>query len=567
MTICLTFSLGFAALAVDLSKLYAAQSELQRVADAAALAGASQLGGNGEPGDPMILAREEADRYARLNDVFRVSAGIGEADFELGQAVYNEAAGRFEFQPGGGAYDAVRVTARRTTGSEGGPIPLIFARLWGYDTQGLRASAAAMLVPRDIAVVIDLSNSMCWDSQLRFYNRSDGGYANTRDIWCALNGPEPQRPYVPGSELETEYAGDTGPAVGDMNTWGSPLVPGYSSGSDPGLWYIKRYTNTSNATISANLTARGYSADEKSILMSASRDGTTSHWRYRCAVMLGLAEWRSGRPGGRAGGDGDAVIESGEITWDPYPSWRVSWSWTEYIDWVQSNSLYNSMPGSPFRYRYGLKTFVDFLLEVRPMYRETNILWATPEEPLRAVKDAVQSFADYIQRLNGLDHVSLEVFATSSRHEVNLTEAVQQIPDALYARQSGHYDRATCIGCGLAEAIAELRSPRARDTARKVIILMSDGTPNIDSGGNYVGDSAPGAIQYALDKAREAADLGFQIHTISVGYIADRELMQQIASIGGGLEFYAVGNPEEYSEQLEQIFRSLGGARPVTLIE
>ena len=44
-------------------------------------------------------------------------------------------------------------------------------------------------------------------------------------------------------------------------------------------------------------------------------------------------------------------------------------------------------------------------------------------------------------------------------------------------------------------------------------------------------------------------------------------LMQEIATIGGGQEFYAVGNPEEYTEQLELIFRSLGGERPVALIE
>ena len=32
-------------------------------------------------------------------------------------------------------------------------------------------------------------------------------------------------------------------------------------------------------------------------------------------------------------------------------------------------------------------------------------------------------------------------------------------------------------------------------------------------------------------------------------------------------EFYAAGTPEEYTEQLEDIFRTLGGKRPVALIE
>ena len=37
--------------------------------------------------------------------------------------------------------------------------------------------------------------------------------------------------------------------------------------------------------------------------------------------------------------------------------------------------------------------------------------------------------------------------------------------------------------------------------------------------------------------------------------------------IGRGQEFYAVGSPEEYTEQLQDIFRAIGGKRPVALIE
>jgi hypothetical protein len=174
---------------------------------------------------------------------------------------------------------------------------------------------------------------------------------------------------------------------------------------------------------------------------------------------------------------------------------------------------------------------------------------------------------DEVTAQDNLDHMSLEVFASTSRHELNLTDEMQDIPDLFYQRQSGHYDRATNIGGGLHEAIVELSSSRARPNAHKMIMFMSDGVPNVDAGGNSVGDGAAAAMDYARQKAQEAADLGYQIYTVSVGFNADRALMQEIAAIGGGIEFYAAGNAEEYTEQLRDIFRTLGGKRPVALIE
>jgi uncharacterized protein YegL len=431
----------------------------------------------------------------------------------------------------------------------------------------LRAQAAAVLIPRDIAVVIDLSGSMTWDSSLRFRNRNDGGYPNTRDIWAALDGPEPSRPYVPGSELETEYAGDTGPAIGGMTNWGSPLLPGvYDPAADAGLEQIRRNQDLSNTVLTSALSVlsgKGYSLDEILQVTSRARDGNAAHFRRRAAVMLGLADWNSGRLGGNIGGNGDDLMDAAEMVWDVLPPFRVNWTWENYVDFVQSANV--SDPA--FRYRYGLKTFIDFLLENRPQASQTRDLWRTPQQPLRAVKDAVQAMIDVIDSLDSLDRVSLEVFGSTARHEVDLTAVYQQVPDRLYARQAAHYDPATNIGGGLAAAIAELTGPRARGGARKYIVLMSDGLPNIDPNGAYVGDGAAAATSYAYDQAQRARDEDIVIYCVSVGYGVDRSVMQTIAAIAGGQEFYASGSPEQYTEELQMIFRSLGGRRPVALIE
>lgn len=563
MALGVTFMMGFAALSVDVSKLYVAKTELQRAADSAAMAAATWLSRSDDP-DMEQKLREAAEYYAERNSVLGVRAGLDFAsDVVLGHAVLNDLEGRYEFQPELRPYDAVRVTVRRSEGSSAGPIELGLARLFGRSKKDLEAQATAMIVPRDVAVVIDLSGSMDYDSQMRYYNRTDGGYSNARDVWCALDGPEPSRPYIPGAETETEYADDTGPTIGVMSQWGHPLVGGYSPSSDPGLWYIRKtYSQSSNTAIINSLTLRGYNSAERSAITSGSRDSSNnSHWQRRCGVMLGLASWRSGKSGGFSGGNGDDVLDAGEVSWIPLPSYWVGGSWTGLIDWVQSGPTH-----SAFRYRYGLKTYTDYLLQARRQYNQTNNLWATPELPITAVKDAVQTFVDVIaSEQDNLDLVSLQVFATTARQEIALTHDYQSIADTLYQRQAGHYDGTTNIGDGLKLAIDELKySERARDNASKLIVLMSDGVPNVGEGG-VSGDEA--GIAWALAQAERAADEGITILCVSVGYGVDRAVMQEIASIAHGQEFYAAGNPEEYTQELQTIFRTLGGKREVALIK
>lgn len=565
--ISLVLIFGCAAMAVDLTMLYSAQSELQRTADAAALAAALELSGGGAEGVEEE-ALEMADDFAERNSVLLKRNGLdGMGNLEFGVNDYDPVTGRSSFEPRSGPpYDAVRVTVRRASDSGGGAVGLFFARFFGDDERDLEARAAATIIPRDIALSVDLSGSMAWDSSLRTWNRNDGGFANTRDVWAALNGPEPHRPYEATSETASEYAGDTGPTFGAMTSWGNHLTPGsYSPSTDPGLFYIRKGNNTSNATITASLTSRGYSTDERSVLMSGSRDNSDSnHWKRRCSVLLGLAAWRSGRSGGFSGGNGNTTLDSSEVSYTSIPSWGHGWAWTDYVDYMQGTL---SEDAASFKYYYGLKTFTDFLLIKRPKHSESDILWATPELPQRAVKDAVQAMMDELTAQDAMDHVSLEVFATTSRHEINLTDNFQQISDTLYERQAGHYDTTTNLGAALGQAISELSSSRARANARKIIILLSDGLPNVDESGNGTSDGAAGAVNYTRNQARIAAERGIVVHTVSVGSSADRTLMQEVASIGGGIEFYAGGTPEEYADALQNIFRRIGGRRPVRLIE
>jgi hypothetical protein len=583
VAVCSTIILGFGALVIDIGSAYTTQTELQVAADAAALAAAAELAAHPD-GDPQDAAIAAADQYASLNEVRSQSPAVLGDDVEFGRAQLDPATGKFTFQPGGTNYDSVRVTVRRL-GDGGGTslvqVPFLFGPIFGKDGTQLEAKAAAVLIPRDIAVVIDLSGSMNDDSELRHYKSYQGDegdwrpgvQVNLRDIWCALDGPGPSRPYVPATEGESEYASDTGPTIGAMSTWGDPVVPEtYDPTTDPGLWYIKKGTVCTAAGAQTSLAARGYSADEITCLMNGTGE-TTTQWTDRTAVVLGMATWKSGRPGGTPGGDGDNRVcndRPGEFTWVAYPAWRSGgWTWQDYIVNYAASTSNNAMYAAnhDFLNRCGLKTFVNYLLEDYPSYSKTNILWQTPEEPLQAVKDAVQAMTDVVVGLDGLDQMSLEIFATTAHHEVNLSDDLQAVPGRLYAMQSAHYDSSTNMGAGLLQALSELSSERARNSSAKVIVLMSDGKPNVNEYGSGVPAGDPGTCEWIKEIAQQAADQNTRIYTISVGGDADADLMSEIATIGGGQHFHAEGSPDEYSDQLDAIFRTLGGKRPVALIE
>ncbi len=573
VAVSLTFIVGFTALVIDVGRLHTARTELQVAADAAALAAALELGADG---DPVAKANE----YAQLNAPRGYTVEVLADDVEFGNAPLS--GDKYVFTPGGTVPDAVRVTVRRADGGGLFSVPYLFAPVLGFSGRTLEARAAAMLVPRDIAVVNDLSNSMNYDSSLMSdrINRTDGGYSNLRDVWCALNGPEPARPYVPADAAhvdQTEYASDTGPTFGEMNQWGNALVPGsYSASADPGLWYIPKNASCTQTAAINSLTTRGYSSSERSVLLSGSRDGSySSQFKNRVKVILGLSTWHSGKTGGQApaGGDGDDYVETGELTTDvPPPSFALSWNWDNYVNWQRSG----------FTYRYGLKTLVDYMLAQAPRATQSSQLWATPQQPLRAIKDALNEMALYILDQQSQDHMSLEVFCgqgSASRHEVDLTADLMQVPNTFYQRQSGHYDQYTNIGGGLYWGVRELTSARARSSAAKVIVVMSDGYPNrwdsrsslepyisaVDDPDNP--HSWSDEYAYALAMAEIAAYNKIRIYAISVGADVDRTILQEIAAIGGGEEFYAYGNPEEYTELLREHFRKIGGKRPVALIE
>ncbi len=143
------------ALAFETGYVYMAKNQLQQAADAAVLAGIRDLVAN-----DFDAARTQAVNIAQANSVAGSPIVLDPAqDIEFGRWQNNV------FTPDSSTPNAMRVTARRSADSPGGPLPLYFARIIGLETANVTASAIAMLNHLDLALVLDRSSSMDDDTR------------------------------------------------------------------------------------------------------------------------------------------------------------------------------------------------------------------------------------------------------------------------------------------------------------------------------------------------------------------------------------------------------------------
>jgi Flp pilus assembly protein TadG len=615
---------GVAAMAVDTGLMYSAKSELQKAADASALAAASQLSAKRNVSQAVL---SEASKFALANKITGTGAHMLSSDVAMGNAVLNATTGKYDFTPNQAPYNAVNVKLRRDQTVSDGPISLAFGKMLGVNSASMHASATAMVTPRDISVVVDLSSAMNNDSEFRHYKNftsdmggtKSGTQINLEAVWYGLpcqkgnngvgNGLDPQPPgnpsnyndqpgtgpgqphsqggnTSPGANPTHGGGGCGGPRWGWMTGWGNMIVLGsYTPVGDPGLWYIPRSTNCTDADVTANITESGYSQPERNALLGSQFDGNVSHYHNRVKALIGVAGWKSGKNNGKyttGGGNGDNKLDNSEMAQEitfPYNGG----SWDGYIDYVSGSVSSEMMATDPnFTYRYGLKTFVNYVVEMLGSNAQCPDLANAPEMPLQVAKDTVQALIDTINSLGTDDHVSLEVFGTTGKHEIDLkapgpgqelASVLQAVPDTLNQRQANYYSPYANAGAGLDKAITELTSSRSRVYVGKVILYLSDGKANVNQSGSYVGNGASSAVDWVMNRASQAASKGITIHTVGMGSDVNASLLQQIATTGKGQYFFAdntvdpaTGRPS-YAEQLDTIFWGMDATRPVRLIK
>ncbi len=150
--------LAMAAYSVDIAYMELVRTQLRAATDSAAKAGASAIV-QGQSTSNVIAA---AINMASLNTVAGKPLVVTSSDISLGQSVL-QADGTYQFVAGLTPYQSVQVTASLSSSNANGRVPLFFAPFFGVETYSPTNTAAATAVATDVCLVLDRSNSMCWD--------------------------------------------------------------------------------------------------------------------------------------------------------------------------------------------------------------------------------------------------------------------------------------------------------------------------------------------------------------------------------------------------------------------
>lgn len=208
--------LGMVAFAVDIGYVLSSKEEIQRTADAAALAAAWEFADRISDGystsDALVYARTTGNTYSQANLVGRVGP-------EVAANASNAANGDMVFgyindfgNPGAtfdttntSRFNAVRVKVRRDA-TMNGELPLFFAKIFGRNSQSVSAEATAALardvkgfeVPSDgscvdlLPIALDYDTWMDWKAGLTgndsyAYNKANGSVSTGCDGKLEVN--------------------------------------------------------------------------------------------------------------------------------------------------------------------------------------------------------------------------------------------------------------------------------------------------------------------------------------------------------------------------------------------
>jgi Mg-chelatase subunit ChlD len=158
IAVCLPLCIIMAAFAVDVAWMQLVRTELRTATDSAARAGAKEL----SLSQDTTAARDRAKQAARRNLVASAPLELANRDIHIGASTQTNSTSRFTFSNGAARPNAVRVTGRRTSGSIGGPVELLFAGVLGVREFEPQHVATSTQLDRDICLVVDRSGSMMW---------------------------------------------------------------------------------------------------------------------------------------------------------------------------------------------------------------------------------------------------------------------------------------------------------------------------------------------------------------------------------------------------------------------
>ena len=615
--ICLVGAMTFVGMSVDLGMITVTKTRMQAAADAAALAAAQEIvvavrraSWDSENGLDMNAVQTAAAADSRTMAEYVASINgfyiDPNTDVTLGRRVLASDGVSYTETWGTGPFNCVKVNIRKVNSDANAPdakLRLIFAPAVGERAQSITTSATAFIESRDIVCTLDFSASMnddsCMSSATIARLTKSGVEANLDQIWTEFVASDvrfsndastkkfPSAGFgLINSAAGTSNASSTSQTVIEALGLYTPAKNYYdawsfnSSGDDyysttSGGYNYRRYTQgtyngqlrrktTSGSTWStvAETTAPGYFPTINESAVSFPQEGKNT--------STGL---RLGKPS----------IATSKA------------QWLAYVDYVRTDSDLNTQG---YRKKYGYRTLCMYLMASRPSNSMSEDLWRVSHYPFHGMKKGVETFCQFMTDLSYGDNIGLVDYATSARTETGLNEdgagttvnlgsdllstRYQDINTIQMHKQAGHYSSNTATGEGIIEG-TQLLSSNGRYGAQKVILLMTDGIPNISPSGfslpsdwnwnallDYDGNGSADyttsntSAQYALYQAKLAADQDIMIHTLCVGAGADTALLKAIAKISGGYDIVVPAGTSVAAQELllREAFGVLAGQVP-----
>ncbi len=164
--------------AINLTQLATARTEIRLASDAAAKAGAVVLGQTQDPDQARAAARSIASRH----EVATMSMNISDIDVQFGNSAKSEG-GNFTFNLNQAPLNSVRVNTRIAQDALTSEGTFFLTGFLNPDTFSLDYTSIATRVDHDLCLVVDRSGSMAWDmSNIEWHYPVDAAHPETSII-------------------------------------------------------------------------------------------------------------------------------------------------------------------------------------------------------------------------------------------------------------------------------------------------------------------------------------------------------------------------------------------------
>jgi Flp pilus assembly protein TadG len=229
LAVTLVALISFVALAIDVGMIAIAKAQAQNAADLAALTAARTLNGDATANYNQNLATTNAQNILTYNKILGQAIQTSQLQLTYGSYDYNQTTQTFNanFPPTSGMpVTAVSATVT-SNNSEAG-----FSTIFGYQfLPNVTATATAVLRPRDIALVMDLSASMRFGTCLGF------------DFWpTSRTTNNPDSVYPTFGQYSSSNANMQGPTSNQTSSVDSYTISP-SNTTAPNTSYTQTYVN------------------------------------------------------------------------------------------------------------------------------------------------------------------------------------------------------------------------------------------------------------------------------------------------------------------------------------